>query len=1239
MPSIPKSTPSAPKPLSMNLDKGFAAGLVGGVARDPIVQLGLSTVFERDQIKRIQQLGGNGYGGQIGRAVGEFGTLLVPGFQAFKGGQIAGRAGLKAAAEAFGTTKGVTGTMKAKNLAGVPLRGLLVDAKSVGPKADALRALQMNAGMVARSQERLGVSNLLHQAARKIPAGMSPSVALRKGFIEKAELETLKRVGIPTTKTFAAGDMFNSIPRVFEVAGGNLGIGTLTLGQESARAIYDGDDFEDAARHAALVTVLGLGFEGGLTALTRIPGIRADFGLLRTLSLEYQHKLGIVDSAGAPLRVGNMIEGTNAAAKAASHVIKNPLFQRPTPNSAQFARGIRQANKDLKAAGITTQAKELRQATIDTLSQLNRILGNPTTGLLDPSKPRLMPGELTLLQARKIKDIGEFQKVANVQWDLAVPKAEESIRKSVSFKLRDLQSLARQADNFEALLKHNPLVAYTDRGPAITTDMEFLAYKWAIQAFITPEGFAPTLGPGFEKAMQEIFIPIGMANTKAKDAAKRVMGAFKKDVNKIVGLTNRDASKLGNRPEGMGITNIYVKMQSLFESNGRNKARVVQDFMRDIKHQGKGNRNLTQQEAEKLYDVWESIRRTLDEGVTEPLVLQGIGATSYPLRGFKTLRDIAPDQFDEISPSTIGAQLGSPDAVFMPHHLLPFPNDQFLVDKLSTMLGMDEAMRIIGKGSMARQRDSRPLFGSLDFHRNMPGTLEEKILKGVPLMDDPFEAGANYLYGVNNVYESGIRLGFHKGEQEQVLKAIQRLIAVENATPSTGARQGAQVAQLLGNVPKAKPQAALNTNAAVLASNIMDIALGTPWEEEALRKWASVATAFNVVTKLPMAVFANMTQTTQTATMMGTNNVFRGFRNALKKEERDVILRGVANIEGILLDQHTHSFADRGFRSPGLGSVIANTIQRAADFTLSKTGFRSVEAFNRIIGGGAAMNRAFEIVAKGAGMGPKGVLLKGKQLEVARRHAKAMGFDLDDVIQKVRKGGTMDVDGKEAFKWFNTDEGINWLQRTIFQGAQQTQFIVTPSRKPLYWNTPNGRVIFQFKTFAMHQYRFLRDQVVGELGRGNAKPLATFMGIAPIAGEFAGSMKEIIKDGRLERGQSGMARYLQNIMYVGGGGILTDMIQAARFEQFAESALGPTAGDFIGWIEQFSRNDANGFFRDLSRLPVMRVTRALHKGIRASGSLAVDYFDELSDAIGDREEGPTGKVISPGELIQRTRQR
>ena len=855
----------------------------------------------------------------------------------------------------------------------------------------------------------------------------------------------------------------------------------------------------------------------------------------------------------------------------------------------------------------------------------------------------MVPDELSLDTARKLKNVTEFKQTANVKFPKT--KRGQKLSRKTAVNLRTVRKETARAENFEDLLKENPLASYTDRAPSITSDMEFALNMFGIKAFITPESMAKKFGPMARVVMESKFQPLGVRLTQVKDIVKLTGGKHKGRFNKAVGITPKIERKLARVPEHRRETDVYMRVYSTLERHGFDREKSIAVIMsrKDIVNQTT-KKQLTRQQAEEAYDSMNDFRKQINEGVKSEIALPTHGGRElYEVEGYDRLVELDPDEYRKLGGRAIARMHAGGDpntAMYMPHTLRSFKSNADMQSAVKASMPPEQWEKLRLRLNQRRQRNSRPFINSLDFQRSMPGTMEEKILAGVPLIRDPFDSMQRYMFGVNQAYETGRHFGFTIKQQEEVMEAIYRVVRQENKFVPKATKLMAAEARRVGVVP-AGEEAIPNEGAGKIFQAMADVALGNQWESEAERKLASFLTSYNIITKLTMAVLANMSQTTQTTTFNGVRNTFKSFHSLTKKEKKRSIEWGISATEGVLFDPHTYTFQERSFRSGGLGSVLANAFQDMSDYTLKGTQFSRVEGWNRKIGGGAAMHRALEMTLKGAGMGKHGVRLKGKQLDYARRQARSMGFDLDDVVNKMRKGGFKDVDGHEVYAWYNTDEGMRWFQNTLFRGAQQTQFMVTPMRRPLWWGTPGGRVVFQFKTFAMQQYRFLRDQVLQEVARGNPKPLAIYLGVAPVAGELVGNMKELVRDGRLDRGDNGFARYLQKMIYVGGAGVIGDMWQAAQYEQFLEGALGPTASDLASWVEQSARLDGAGFARDLGRQPLGRSVRALTKYVLPTvGGITSEWTDNMMELSGFNE-GSTGKTfstpISPGELMQRKR--
>ncbi|MDA2937184.1 hypothetical protein MYX75_02845 [Acidobacteria bacterium AH-259-A15] len=119
---------------------------------------------------------------------------------------------------------------------------------------------------------------------------------------------------------------------------------------------------------------------------------------------------------------------------------------------------------------------------------------------------------------------------------------------------------------------------------------------------------------------------------------------------------------------------------------------------------------------------------------------------------------------------------------------------------------------------------------------------------------------------------------------------------------------------------------------------------------------------------------------------------------------------------------------------------------------LKWTGFQATERINRIISANAG-----EIYARALG---KKLLKKTKNQNVRKQLAE-LDIDPERVIRK----GYIDEDD---------------LLRAAQKVTNETQFRVRSTDLPLFWQTPFGRVITQYKTFALNQTKLMQRELVGQ---------------------------------------------------------------------------------------------------------------------------------------------------------------
>jgi hypothetical protein len=395
--------------------------------------------------------------------------------------------------------------------------------------------------------------------------------------------------------------------------------------------------------------------------------------------------------------------------------------------------------------------------------------------------------------------------------------------------------------------------------------------------------------------------------------------------------------------------------------------------------------------------------------------------------------------------------------------------------------------------------------------------------------------------------------------------------------------------------------------------------LDNKYYSDLMRAGSKFVTGVNVASKMTLGVMANMSQTANTIMTYGMRNLLKGFKEAANKEQR-------VHLEQMLA--LNHSMMTNVGRMLGEEGLAVTGAEKLAEWVLRFTGFSAVERINRIVAGSTGYAAAKDIITKGA-LGR----LRGNTLDKARRQAQQFGFDLDDVISKVRARGP---DGKlhrqntvanlEDYLSGGNSIGKKMLDDAAFLAAQKTQFIPSKMRRPLLWNHPLGRTVFQFKTFALQQGRLLRDQVFGEAAAGNMAPLAYFMSVSPIAGELVGDMKAFVRgEGRTDNLAD---RALENLMYLGGFGLFTDLYQSAVFGDFSGAIGGPTYGTIEDIVTGLARMDGSELGDTLIKLPAFQACHAFYRAIHHTPEIINKYVD----LTGEAETAASNRTIGRGLL-------
>lgn len=193
------------------------------------------------------------------------------------------------------------------------------------------------------------------------------------------------------------------------------------------------------------------------------------------------------------------------------------------------------------------------------------------------------------------------------------------------------------------------------------------------------------------------------------------------------------------------------------------------------------------------------------------------------------------------------------------------------------------------------------------------------------------------------------------------------------------------------------------------------------------------------------------------------------------------------------------------------------------------------------------------------------------------------------------------------------------IERAGLRFSNDINFRNTPDMLPLAWQTPYGRLFTKFKSFAFHQSRFVKNNVIKPLLRGNPWPLIWYASGASGIGMGVDELRRLVKGD--DRELSDTERYLRGITMIGGMGILQDTI--SQFHQGPEKGLASMAGPALGDVARLSSGATNSILEQDPKKMLNALTR----------TFVFPGQQSLVDAIG--EEGKRRGTRSSGRSSNR----
>ena len=563
-----------------------------------------------------------------------------------------------------------------------------------------------------------------------------------------------------------------------------------------------------------------------------------------------------------------------------------------------------------------------------------------------------------------------------------------------------------------------------------------------------------------------------------------------------------------------------------------------------------GQKKRSRAQIDDQMEVFEE-RRIAFEDIAKPL--EGMGA--QPLM---TAEDLAERGLME----------------YLPHSLLPRSQKETqaaLVKRYGEMEGNQifQTFKATGLGK----------FGSFDEARSLKGSLLDKIddaKLGSVYESNPWINTREYLNRGAYRLEFGKRFGLDGEFIEPILGAIE-------ADAGIGAK--------------------------TLASNIFDQVMGHKFVEQHLRQMMETATSYQIMTKLGMGVWANMSQTANTIAFGGFRRTGKAFLDSIKGSTREEAKTAV----GLLSSSQVAMGQVGGRIAAGAGAQtakgigkLADHVETFADVTLRTTGFSLVESNNRVLAG-LTGKYIFGDNLKKLAQGR----MRGNAHDRVMRQMDSLGItpsETKTIVQKLRSGDKEFLAKGGEFEQFET--------RAMYRAAQLTQFTPGALRRPEFWTHPVGRIMFQFKSFAMNQGRFMKDQIFAEAAAGNLKPLAYVLSTYPVAGEFVADAKGAVRG--KPRDTDGIARVVENFASMGGFGIATNLFASAQFKGgILQELAGPTGGGIGRGFENLAQGEFMQILEDVGSDPTVTAAKFFATGAAAVTMAGIEEAKPRVRQVGD----------------------
>lgn len=365
-----------------------------------------------------------------------------------------------------------------------------------------------------------------------------------------------------------------------------------------------------------------------------------------------------------------------------------------------------------------------------------------------------------------------------------------------------------------------------------------------------------------------------------------------------------------------------------------------------------------------------------------------------------------------------------------------------------------------------------------------------------------------------------------------------------------------------------------------IALELADLIKGKPrFSKSGLDEISRKIAGFQVLNKMgPLSTLSNMSQSTNTIIAEGIGNFMTGVSRSVAEPNSKV---GAIAFNRSLRD--------------AMEQILGATREGWASKWLSLSGFNQQERVNRLLAANAGIATMERLLGKERTATIARDLAKRgytKTLEAAYRTLGRLPTKADDIERLTAAWAEQYAHigpGAQEYAFQMADRAIDDLLRVGLKASEKTQHATKFLDLPPGWQTPEGRLFTQFKSFLHQQTRFLMREVAKPAMEGNYGPLYRAMVAFGIGGPAVAEARDLYRQGMgwLLTGDAPAPRHefdwehpimqvLADSVYVGGVGLAGDVIDAAAQGRLADFVMGPTLSDAVDYSQRAVQQAVGG---------------------------------------------------------------